>query len=81
MNVRLILAYVALCSGLSAYNVRGLSGLAFYALGLVACLAVQPIQHTITARLAYVAALKQFEIEAEAARLLASQQFSYGRNY
>jgi len=81
MNVRLVLSYVAFCAGLSAYDLRGFSGLWFYALGLVVCLLVDPFQHYISSRLAYTAALKQFELEVEAARRYASQQLSYGGNY
>lgn len=78
MNVRLVLGYVALCAALSAYNMRGLAGLWFYALGLVVCLLIEPTHRWMAARRAFAEGLKQFERDAQAARLLASQHYVGG---
>lgn len=78
MNVRLILGYIALCAGLSAYDVRGFSGLWFYAFGLVVCLLAEPAHRWMERRRAFTNGLKQFEQDAQAARLLASQHYVGG---
>lgn len=81
MNVRLILGYIALCAGLSAYDVRGFSGLWFYAFGLAVCLLAEPAHRWMERRRAFINGLKQFERDAQQARLLAAQQFYVGGNY
>lgn len=73
MTIRLVLGYLALCAGLSAYDVRGLSGLWFYALGLLACLLIAPAQQWMTERRAYALEMKRFQDEVRTANRLASQ--------
>jgi hypothetical protein len=69
MTLRAIVAYVALCAGLSAYQVHGFTSLVFYGLGLLACILLVPVEKWLATRRAYASELKQFDIEVQAARL------------
>lgn len=80
MNMRLALAYLAICAALSAYGLRGVTGILFYALGLALCLLAQPAQTWLDERRAFSDGLKQFERDAKRARQLAAHQFYVGGN-
>jgi len=80
MNTRFVLGYLAFCAALTAYGSRGVSGVLFYAIGLVLCLLACPVQAWLEKRRAFAEGLKQFERDAMQARQLAVQQYHVGGN-